>query len=325
MGESRYQRQQQVQVLSGDAQERLSASHALVVGLGGLGCPVSQLLVGAGVGRVTLIDGDTVGLSNLHRQLLYTEGDVGKPKAAIAAQRLHLLNSLVDIRYQSDFLTPDNAAQLIEGTTIVIDCADSFLVSYLLSDICQRLATPLVSASVTQTQGYLGVFCGDGQSVSPSLRAAFPAPPTQGASCRAVGVTGPSVAVVGSYQAQEALKVIVRDQTQLLGRLLYLDLWDHRQSILDFRDTPEPDYAPIISRHEVSGDDIVLDVRNEEEVAVSNSSSNSLNIPLTQLEARLDELDGKGRIVCVCSSGQRALNAAHLLVGQGFKNVLVSN
>ncbi len=324
---SRYQRQQQVKQLSGDAQQALAEAHVLIVGAGGLGSPSSLFLAGAGVGEITLVDHDTVSLSNLHRQILFQENDIRSSKVETAKARLSALNSEIKVNAVNERLSVSNVDALVSRATIVIDAADSFFVSYLLSDACAKQVKPLVTASVLTTHGYLGVFCGDS---APSLRAVFPSPSAQAASCDTAGVTGPSVGIIASYQAQEALKVIVNDQAQLSGKLMYLDLWDYSQNIIDFNGASEPDSkAAMIAFASISESDVVLDVRSEIEFIEQPSSRHAkalktLNVALDQLSERQAALPSGRRIVCVCKSGQRALNAAYWLLSNGYQNVAVS-
>lgn len=322
--QQRYQRQQLVSVLPDGAQEKLAAGKVLIVGVGGLGCPASQQLAGAGVGQLTLVDGDTVSMTNLHRQFLYREADAGQYKAEIAARRLTELNSTICVVAHTDFLGPDNVESLVADHSLVIDAADRFAVSYVLSDYCFKQRIPFISASVLQTQGYLGVFCGTPDMPAPSLRALFPAPPQSSGSCDTVGVLGSSAGVIGSLQAQEALKVLVGDSTRLNGQLLQLDMWNYRQSVLDFSTSDEPDFAPIIGPLALNQkQDFVLDVRSEQEFAELPVQNADLNIPLDQLGTRLNALPEGRRLVCQCQTGQRALNAAHQLIVNGFPHVAV--
>lgn len=326
---NRYIRQQQVPQLGDGSQDLLSAARVLLVGLGGLGSPVGSLLAGAGVGSITLVDFDTVDLTNLHRQTLYTEADIGQSKAVNAKRTLEAINSEISVRSVEAKLSTGNAEPLVTQHTVVVDAADSFFVSYLLSDLCRQHNIPLVSASVLQTSGYVGVFCGSNDFPAPSLRAIFPSPPLTAQTCSTAGVTGPSVAAVGSIQAQEVLKVILRDTSQLNGKILNLDLWNYQQNIVDFSHAAEPAlFAPLISDQTIDTGDTMLDVRTEAEVQASPRQVNSgvalINIPVDQLAVRYNELAGSGRIVCVCKSGQRALNAANQLIKLGLQNIAVA-
>jgi molybdopterin/thiamine biosynthesis adenylyltransferase len=324
--DARYSRQQRVGYFGAGSQTRLKAAHVLIVGVGGLGSPVSLFLAGAGVGRLTLVDHDVVSLSNLHRQILFQESDVNQPKVVAAKKRLRALNSELEIKVINTALSPSNAKELVDQATVVVDAADNFLASYLLSDLCFASRTPLVTASVLTTHGYLGVFCGTSDQPAPSLRAVFASPSNAAANCNTAGVTGPSVGVIGSYQAQEVLKVILADQSQLLGKLMTLDLWDYSQNIIDFSSAVEPmHYAPIIDYNSLVDVDLLLDVRSQLEVEQSPFSDNAFNIPNTELLQRIAELPTSQRIVCVCASGQRALGAATMLLNNGFKNIFVTS
>ncbi len=328
----RYLRQQQVAQLGDASVAKLAGARVLIVGVGGLGSPVASLLTRAGVGHISLIDPDVVELGNLHRQTLYTEDDIGVSKVQAAAARLRRANADVELTEHVAGLAPENAPALIRQHTIVVDAADNFFTSYLLSDLCFQERVPLIAASVIKTNGHLGVFCGTAESPAPSMRAIFAAPPLVAASCDTAGVTGPSVGVMGAYQAQEALKVIMGDESQLLGQLMVLDLWRHSQHIVDFSKAPEPEfYAPLMAESEVMPRDIVLDVRSADEVfnqprfvLPSRSNAYDFNIPINQLAQRHAELPEGHRIVCVCKSGQRALYAANALSKYGFKDLAVA-
>lgn len=324
--DTRYSRQQRVGYFGAGSQSRLKDARVLIVGVGGLGSPVSLFLAGAGVGKLILVDHDVVSLSNLHRQILFQERDINQPKVVAAKKRLSALNSELEIEVVNAALNPVNAKELVDQATVVVDAADNFLASYLLSDLCFASRTPLVTASVLTTHGYLGVFCGTHDRPAPSLRAVFASPSKTAANCSTAGVTGPSVGVIGSYQAQEVLKVILADPSQLLGRLMTLDLWNYSQNTIDFSNADEPaQYAPIIANNSFAEADLLLDVRSQLEVEQSPFFEHSMNIPNTELSQRLAELPSSKRIVCVCASGQRALGAAALLLNSGFSSIYVTS
>lgn len=326
---SRYQRQQLLEPFSGEAQSKLSNAHVLIVGAGGLGSPVASLLAGAGVGHITLVDADTVSLSNLHRQTLYTENDIDQSKVKAAKQRLQAINSEITIEAVCEHVSVANARALLDNKTLVIDAADSFFVTYLLSDLCMELNLPLLSASVLKTQGYLGVFCGSKDKPAPSYRAVFNRPNANPQSCDTVGVTGPSVGVIGSLQAQEALKVIIDDPSQLLGKIMYLDLWDYQQRVIDFSKAEEPKLRNSWqSLDQLASSDTLIDVREADEVACEPSPDTQARLihkPLLRVEELGSELDKNQPLVCICKSGQRALNAANTLLEIGFTNVSVTS
>jgi len=296
------------------SQQRLTEAKVLVVGLGGLGSPLSTQLAGAGIGQLTLVDHDVVSLSNLHRQSLYTESNVDQAKVLAAQQRLSDINREINIQAIQQTLSPDNAEELVMAHTVVVDAADSFFVSYLLSDLCFKHRIPLVSASVLQTNGYVGVFCGTQKKPAPSMRAIFPSPPLSANNCDTAGVTGPSVGVIGSLQAQEVLKVVLQDPAQLLGKLLYLDLWDYRQNIVSFESAIEPRHiAPLIAERDVLEADLLLDVRSELEVQEQARAKSYINIPVDEIQQRHFEL-----------TDELTLHAAHKLIELGHSNIAVA-
>ena len=139
----RYHRQQQVPQFGSDSQQLLANARVLVVGLGGLGSPVSMQLAGAGVGQITLVDHDVVNLSNLHRQSLFIEADIGQAKVLAAQQRLNAINSEMKVEALQQKINPDNAEELVTAHTVVVDATDSFFASYLLSDLCLKHRIPL--------------------------------------------------------------------------------------------------------------------------------------------------------------------------------------
>lgn len=176
---SRYARQVILPEIGPTGQNQLAQAHVLVIGAGGLGCPVLHYLVGAGVGQITLVDPDLVDATNLHRQPLYRMGDIGVAKAVAACENLRALNPDVQVNPHICPLNPSNGPGLVDGCDVVIDAADSYAVSYTLSDLCLTAQMPLVSASVLGQAGYVGDFCG----TAPSLRAVFPDIPDNTASC----------------------------------------------------------------------------------------------------------------------------------------------
>ena len=233
----RYARQTVLPDIGAAGQARLAAASVLVVGAGGLGCPVLQYLAGAGVGRLIVVDHDTVEETNLHRQPIYGMADLGKPKADVARMRLSGFNPDIAIDAVIERLTPQNAARLVAEAELVVDAADSFAVTYILSDACHRAAKPLVSASVIGLTGYLGAFCGG----APSYRAVFPDVSVEGGTCATVGVLGTAVAVLGSLQAHLVLHLLLRLQPPVLGRVITFDARTFAFGGFDFAGAPEPD------------------------------------------------------------------------------------
>ena len=301
---TRYARQTALPEIGPAGQGRIAAARVLVVGAGGLAAAVLPLLAAAGVGRITILDGDRVEQSNLHRQTLFTEDDIGRPKADAAAERCRRLNGDVVIAPRCFDLTPRNAGQLVEDEDLVLDCADSYAVSYTLSDVCKTLRKPLVSASVLGVSGYVGGFCG----TAPSLRAVFPDAPQNAASCATAGVLGPVVATLGAMQAQLALAVVLGLEPSPLGQVLTVDMGSYRLSGFRFDGAEEPPaHFPFIAQGEISPQDLIVDLRDASE-APQPIHAAAHRIAPGDVAAALPAEDR--RLVLACASGLRAWRAA---------------
>ncbi|UWQ52709.1 ThiF family adenylyltransferase [Leisingera caerulea] len=309
---SRYARQMILPEVGAEGQERLAIAHVLVVGAGGLGCPVLQYLGGAGVGRITVMDGDLVEESNLHRQVLYSMADLGRPKAEAARQHLLAANPALHVSALVQALDAANAPAMVAGADLVVDAADSFAVSYILSDECLRQGKTLISASALRQSGYAGGFCGGG----PSLRAVFPDLPAQAATCATAGVMGPAVGMIGALQAQLALKALLNHQPSPLGQLFIFRLQDLQVSTFRFDRAEEPEEAlPFIAASHIGPEDTVIELRDAAEAP-------RLPAPQARRISRADLLAAglprKARIVLCCRTGLRAWGAAQDLRQAGY-------
>ena len=238
----RYQRHLALPGFGRAAQERLKAGKVLVVGAGGLGCPALLYLAAAGVGRIVVVDSDSVESSNLQRQVLYTEADVGKPKAEVAAQRLRAQNSFVEVVAVAQRLRRENALDLVGASDVVIDGSDNFATRYLVNDACVMTDRPFVYGAIQGFEGQLSVFnwCG-----GPTYRCLFPSPPPAGQApnCAEAGVLGVLPGVVGTWQAGEAIKILSGVGEPLSGKLL---LWNAlTMNVQTVRLAMEPNSRPI--------------------------------------------------------------------------------
>ena len=314
----RYARQTILPEVGPQGQTRLAAATVLVVGAGGLGCAALPYLAAAGVGRLTIVDHDKVEESNLHRQPLYRMSDIGQPKVQAARAALAALNPATGIEAVCERLSPINAPRLVEDASVVIDAADSFAATYLLSDTCQRARKPLVSASVLGLSGYVGVFCGG----APSYRAVFPELPRSAGSCAESGVLGSAVGVMGTLQAHLALALLLDWQPSVAGRLLSVDFRTLHLGGFSFSGATEPLEQPIpfIAPAEVGGTDIVIDLRSTSEAPVSPFPT-ALRVGVEALERAELQLPAEPRIVLCCRSGLRAWRAAQALRSQGHANL----
>ena len=312
----RYARQTVLAEVGVAGQARLAAASVLVVGAGGLGCPVLQYLAGAGVGHLTIVDHDTVEETNLHRQPLYGMDDLGKAKAEAARDRLLRFNPGIAIDAVVARLTPQNAHDLVARADVIVDAADSFAVTYMLSDACYATAKPLVSASVIGLTGYAGAFCGGG----PSYRAVFPEVSSDGGTCATVGVLGTAVAVLGSLQAHLALHLLLGLEPTPLGKVVTFDAKRLAFGGFGFAGSPEPETAvPFIAPTDIRPDDLVVDLRGPDEAPQPFLGGRRL--PVDDVAALVAEPRPAGRIVLCCRSGQRALLAAGSLRERGFDEI----
>ena len=204
--EDLYERQMTLAEVGEEGQQRLKSARILVVGAGGLGSPALLYLAAAGVGVLGICEGDTLEPSNLHRQVLYGHAGVGKPKAALAAERVRETNPYTEVRVHDAALTPENGPDLFQKYDMILDCTDGFAVKWLINDLAVRAGVPAVFASVYQYEGQLQVY--DPAAPGPCLRCLWPETPQAGCvgTCADVGILGVVPGVFGALQAMEALK-----------------------------------------------------------------------------------------------------------------------
>ncbi|WP_035557422.1 molybdopterin-synthase adenylyltransferase MoeB [Hymenobacter sp. IS2118] len=344
---SRYSRHLLLPEIGVPGQQKLKAASVLVVGCGGLGCPVLQYLAAAGVGTLGLLDFDTVDDSNLQRQVLYATADVGRPKALVAAEKLHAQNPFIALHTHQVHLSAANALELLAGYNLVVDCSDNFATRYLVNDACVVLGKPLVFGAIFKFEGQVSVF---NYQNGPTYRCLHPVPPAPGESpsCAEIGVLGVLPGLVGTLQAAEVLKIILALGEVLSGRLLLLDVLGMRFQPIRFRavaanqqltalaadyaafcgetaDNEAKAPAPEISAEELkawqaSGRPLqLLDVREPHEYAQRNIGGHL--IPLAQLPNKLAELRSDIPVVVHCASGRRSQQAAQLLLAHGHATV----
>ncbi|MCT1385595.1 ThiF family adenylyltransferase [Brachybacterium sp. p3-SID1565] len=220
----RYSRQMRLPQVGAVGQEKLGSARVAVIGAGGLGAPVLSYLAAAGIGSITVIDADTVDLSNLHRQVIHRTDAVGQPKAVSAVQHLQALNPEVELRAVVDTLTPANALEILGGHDLVLDGTDNFPTRYLASDACEILDLPLVWGSILGFTGQVSLFHGAG-GTGVTYRDVHPVPPRPGEvpSCSEAGVLGMLCGVIGSTMAMEAAKHILGVGETLHGRIALYD------------------------------------------------------------------------------------------------------
>jgi sulfur-carrier protein adenylyltransferase/sulfurtransferase len=337
-----------------EGQLKLKQAKVLCIGTGGLGAPLGLYLAAAGVGRMGLVDFDSVDFTNLQRQILFGTSDVGRPKIEAAVERLRNLNPEIRIDAFEARLTSDNALDILKDYDIVVDGTDNFPTRYLVNDACVLLGKPNVYGSIFRFEGQISVF---GYPGGPCYRCLYPEPPPPGLvpSCAEGGVLGVLPGIVGTIQAAETLKLILGRGEPLVGRLLLFDALAMRFRELKLRKNPEctvcgehptvtrlMDYAefcgvrgeevsttvtnvPEITPRELKsrldrGDDIfILDVREPHEYQICNLGGRL--IPLGELARRAAELDSSREIVAHCRSGKRSAEAVEFLRQAGFRKI----
>ena len=228
----RYNRQMMVPEIGDLGQSKLKKAKILVIGAGGLGCPILQYIATAGIGTIGIVDFDTIELHNLHRQILYTEEYVGQSKAITAKSVLETLNSLITVIAFEKKLTIENAAQIIKDFDVIVDGCDNFETRYLVNDICVQLGKSLIYGSILKFEGQMAVFNHNGNK---NLRDLFPEPPNPKdvLNCNLNGVLGTLPGIIGTMMAQETLKLIM-DLPILKNELVLFNTLDWSFKKLEF-------------------------------------------------------------------------------------------
>lgn len=344
---ARYQRHLSLAGFGPEAQAALKRGRVLVIGAGGLGCPILLYLAAAGVGRLTIVDPDTVDATNLQRQVLFTTDDVGQPKAGAAARRLRALNPLIDITPVAARLTRANALDLIRAHDVVADGSDNFATRYLVNDACVLAGRPLVYGAIQGFEGQASVFNWHG---GPTYRCLFPEPPEPGTvpTCSEAGVLGVLPGLIGTIQATETIKVLTGIGEPLSGRLLLWNSLTMTSRTLRFAadqasraitDLPPEGYgetcaAPARANpDELDADELrmllsngvqLIDVREDWE-RVLGAIQPSVHAPLGTLggdAAALSRLDPAMPTAVYCAGGVRSLKALiPLRERHGFRDV----
>jgi sulfur-carrier protein adenylyltransferase/sulfurtransferase len=345
----RYSRHILLPEISLEGQLKLKGARVLVIGAGGLGCPILLYLAAAGVGYLGIVDHDVVESSNLQRQILFTTQDVGLPKASVAAIRLNQLNPEITIRPFHAKFTSSNALEIMADFDLICDGTDNFPARYLINDACVLLGKTMVSGAIFRFEGQVSVFnyqYADGKR-GPNYRDLFPAPPPPSAvpNCAEAGVLGVLPGIIGNIQASEIIKIITGIGEPLSGRLFILDTLTMESRSVKYNKNPSlppieflidydefceiekinPPVGNTISASELNAlliakDQIqLIDVREPQEFLLSNIGGK--NIPLGEVKNRLTEIPASDRIIVMCRSGKRSAQALTFLMESGYKNV----
>ncbi len=338
---SRYNRHIILEEVGMEGQLKLKTARVLVIGAGGLGCPILQYLTAAGVGTIGIIDFDTVDLSNLQRQILFTTEDVGQNKAACAARRLKQLNEGVVFQVYPERLTTANALDLFAAYDLIIDGTDNFSTRYLVNDAAVLSEKPLVYGSIYKFQGQVSVF---NYKNGPTYRCLFPVPPKAGTikNCSEIGVIGVLPGIIGTQQANEAIKIILEIGKPLSGQLLIYDALkasymsvgiqrsnEEVQKTIDLKEHfVEHDYdlfcgvVTKLEKHEVAEAEFkvmlnneairIIDLREEWEDP-QLEGSNVERIIMSELQSKIERFKTDKTVVLVCQTGARSSNVRQLL------------
>jgi adenylyltransferase/sulfurtransferase len=347
----RYSRHLVLPEVGPEGQLKLKQSSVLVVGLGGLGVPAAVYLASAGVGRVGIVDSDLVEMSNLQRQFIFSEADLGRRKVDAAVEKLGLVNPEIRVTPHPVRLDSSNAMEVIREYDVVVDATDNLPSRYLINDSCVLQAKPDVFASVLGFDGQASVF---NASIGPCYRCLYPEPPTANSvkSCEEAGVLNVIPGIMGTLQADQAIGILLGKGTPLIGRLLLFNGLDNSFNEIKFRKNnscavcgPNPTITQLIDYEEFCGPKgmeklaefditarqlktaidsgkrpVILDVREPYEYSLCHLDSSTL-IPLEELPTRTGELKRDTELVVYCHVGIRSTSAVRLLRQAGFANV----
>src|ERR1043165_7135503 len=335
-------------------QKKICSTSVLCIGAGGLGSPIAMYLAAAGIGRLGILDFDSVDFSKLQRQIIHGTEDVGRPKTQSAKDTINRINPNVDVVLHNTRITSENAMDLIRPYDIVVDGTDNFPTRYLTNDACVLLKKPNVYGSIFRFEGQASVFAP--YLGGPCYRCLYPEPPPPGMvpSCAEGGVLGVLPGIVGCIQATEILKLILGKGSSLVGRLMLFNALDMKfrevklrrdpqcpicgdnptiKQLIDYDQfcgiAPEPE-TPAANANEVTVQEMkralqdpklgirVIDVREPDEYEIAHVKGVPL-FPLSTLPQRFTELDPNQTLYVHCKSGMRSMKAVNFLKEQGFK------
>jgi adenylyltransferase/sulfurtransferase len=343
MNEERYQRQTNLNGFGIEGQQKLNQAKVLVVGAGGLGVPVLTYLNAMGVGTLGIVDADVVSLSNLHRQVLYTEDMVGTTKVLAAKNQLLRQNSNTQIETYQTYLTVDNALDIIKEYDVIVDATDNFPTRYLINDACVIENKPFVYGALHAFEGQVSVFNYQG---GPTYRCLFPTMPAADAvpNCNENGVLGILPGIIGNLQALEVVKIIAEIGEVLSGVLLLFDTLTQRTQRMKFKLQPgNNEIKTLETSYEFDCELPLKSVKAEEFITILMEQAVELidvrtvkefqrehlqeakHIPLGELTNRVAEVDLETTVYVICQSGVRSKKAIikmqELFPGKDFVNV----
>ncbi len=310
-----------------DTQKRLQNAKVLIAGAGGLGCPAGQYLAAAGIGTIGIADYDTISISNLHRQILYTPAEAGLKKVTVACDKLQQQNPGISIIPHNIKITSDNVMELIIQYDVVMDCTDNFETKYLLNDACVLQGKPLFYGAIYQYEGQVAVWNilnADGTR-SPNYRDLFPnVNATQVPNCADGGVMPTLAGIIGCMQANEVIKYFARQGDMLAGKILLFDVQTMQSRVIKSGTVTKTNITaltptveqPVISSTDFermvdSGSYELIDVRSAEEHDAFNIGGK--NIPLDEVEKKSSLINLEKPIIMYCAIGKRSAEAVSVL------------
>ncbi|MEY3417999.1 MAG: molybdopterin-synthase adenylyltransferase MoeB [Bacteroidota bacterium] len=332
---NRYNRQVILPAIGESGQDLLLQAKILVVGAGGLGCPVLQYLAAAGVGTLGIIDHDVIEISNLQRQILFKEAQIGESKAVKAKEAITAQNPHIEVHAYQALLSPSNAQQLIGLYDIIIDGTDNFATRYLINDVCVSLQKPFIAASILQFEGQISVY---NYQEGPTYRCLFPEPPQDALTCAEAGVLGVVGGIMGSLQANEAIKMITGIGEVLSGKLFIINMLTLHNYCLTFERSShwhkiDPNsYAALcetnsktieitaIDLKENIADYTIIDIRKPAEF--KRFAIGGINSSVENLWLHHATMLSKKPVVICCASGNSSLTTVKALIEKhGYANI----
>ncbi len=344
----RYQRQILLKEFGIEGQQKLLKAKVLVIGAGGLGCPVLQYLTAAGIGCIGFVDKDVVSITNLHRQVLYNTNDIGKSKVSVAAEKLHLVNPEIELIEYHIHLDKNNCLGIINEYDVIIDCTDNFAARYMINDACVLKGKPLIYGAVNRFEGQVAVFniTTKEKERTANYRDLFPVQPEQSEvmNCEEAGVLGVLPGIIGSMQASEAIKLITGIGELLSNQLLTYNALNNQVFVFNYEQSSKSETTPRNeseflkmnydnacvtdnSQFEIDADKFdslllqsktkIVDVRELNELP-SVTEFEHARIPLSELKNNLNGL-AADTIIFFCQTGIRSLKAA-AMANELFEN-----
>ena len=344
----RYSRQIVIPQIQESGQERIRNAKVLCIGAGGLGSPALMYLAAAGIGTIGIVDFDTIDETNLHRQVLYGQSDIGKKKVDVAKSKIQESNPLVSVNVYPVRINPSNALEIMGNYDIVLDATDNFATRYLINDAAVLLNKPYVWGSVNRFDGQAAIFW---SSLGPCYRCLHPTPPAPGTvqSCADAGVLGVLCASIASIQVNEVIKAITGIGELQIGKLMIYEALEAEHSKIDIHKNPQcvicgenptqvnllenyESFCGVASAPEISVEDlkkkfaanddfILIDVREPEEFASSRIPGSVLIPKAAFFDATaLDRLPRDKEIILHCRSGVRSAHCLAIIQGAGFMN-----